>query len=848
MLRQIDIIFIILSVLIGMDVPARADDTQEPTPPATVDETITAFQGQIDVLFAPETDPSLRLNTARALWSSRQAGTVFLEVLNSDQPPEIKALICQAMIQPPHLFIPESNISEIPETFLEPLMGCFLSDAAALSSRAKNVLLHYPRSQLIDRLVSLIDDGTQAMQNRMAVVAFIGQLPGKRPIQTLVSFLDHPDEQLQRKVLQVLIDTLAFDSATTKESIQEQIWPQMAKMSDKEFLRRQLALQKEQHLVSEQQNEQLQQQFDLLKQRYLQTQTDLLDQIPDALQKIQFLQTHLEQADEKFLRRWALEKINEWCAANPALPQEQTQQLIALLAGYIADDNSVVRQLTANALEKMADDAQATAQPLLAQLTVEMNPQAQIAQMEALGIMAYAPAVDQAIRLLNSVQPDVATQAARTIGNIAVADSRLNDDEQLHRISQALIQRYSMANGSGDIRREIINAIWKLASRPTFQTQARTLFPEILKQALSDTDGNCRSSAVRALTVLLGPEVFACILTPPTYLLDDADPSVRFRVIEAIQKHGGSHQLDQIQQRLAVEKLPDTVKALRTTFVDILRKQNTEQVYQWAQQMINSSADSKETQLLFDQVINLLWQKIAQDKTENRAVSVDVELFALIRLADTAERTSQPLQSLNWYQKILDLQTTDEIKDTYRLKIINLALAQPDEAIVSAAQSAVGSMANGTRLNEVTDRFNDLCQQLSLEDDLLWLNTAQTLARLLPPLTGKIDPQSLQLCDQKKREITQILLDRQINLLQSDKPDEPEVIKIIVSFNKPLAKYSVQAPVEQKLKLLTQFRQSLEPKQPPAPQPEPTTPPQQPPVTPVDTPPDETTAQPETTG
>ena len=75
-------------------------------------------------------------------------------------------------------------------------------------------------------------------------------------------------------------------------------------------------------------------------------------------------------------------------------------------------------------------------------------------------ILAYLPATEQAIDLLSAQVPDVAAQAARMLGHIAVVDSELNTEEQLDRISQALIQCYTHSQNSAIVRREIINAIW----------------------------------------------------------------------------------------------------------------------------------------------------------------------------------------------------------------------------------------------------------------------------------------------------------------------------------------------------------------------------------------------------
>ena len=585
----------------------------------------------------------------------------------------------QALAESYTLLQTDHEIVTFPAELIDPLIQSLQTEDPQLSYWITRLLTHSPPQPLTGLLGQVANDQTRPTPDRLTAIAALQLRTGKKAVTILVALLDDPDGSICQMAFQSLSNLLALDPSVTMEQIQEQIWPNLKKLSQAAFLQRQLVISADRILAAKQLQSEQTDQLEQLKQRYLESQTQWLNQITDPDAKLQILQGYLENPEEPFLRIWVLEQINEWCSSSTISSPEQGQNLVDLLVNFISDSNGQIRQLTANALEKLVENAQSAALALTEQLTVETNPQAQIAQLEALSILAYIPATAQAIRLLQADVPDVAAQAARMLGNIAVVESKLNNKKRFDEISQALIQRYSKANGSAIVRREIINAIWKLASLQSYQPDARTLFLEILRDALTNADGNCRSFAVRALTELFKQEVFPFILSETAYLLDDEDSSVRFRVLEAFQKYGNTDQLIQLRERLEKEEETDLIKSLRTTFADILQKQSTDQVYHWAQQLQESqeSRHPKELRLLADQVIDLLWKKIVEDKTQNRPVPVDFELLALTQLALKTEQSSQPELALNWYQKIIDLDVSEEIKKPYHLKIAELLPPEP---------------------------------------------------------------------------------------------------------------------------------------------------------------------------
>lgn len=562
---------------------------------------------------------------------------------------------------------PESLVGQDENHDASPIQG--LLDLLFLQSEESTV----------EPLAEIANNQALGDSDRLTAIAALQELPGKEPVAILVALLNDPNDSIYTCALEALNQSLALEPPISAEQFQNEVWPHLKKMSEKDFLQRQLALRTDRLRAVERQRVALENQLEQLKQHYLKTQTQWIEKISDPDEKLVALQTYLQDPGGDFLRVWVLEQINLWCASSTTSQPAQVQVLVDLLATFIGDSNRQVRRLTAKALEQLVEHSQTTAPALTEQITVEIDPQAQIAQLEALSILAYVPATPQAIRLLQADVPDVAAQSARMLGNIAVVESELNSKEQLDHISQALIGRYSRANGSAIVRREIINAIWKLASLESYQPQARTLFPEILKEALTNADGNCRSFAVRALTVLFGAEVFPFILSPTAYLLDDRESSVRFRVIEAIEKHGNANQLAQLRQRLEVEEQGDLNKSLRATFSEILQTQPTKKVYDWAQQLqqTQESQNPKELRLLANQVIDLLWKKIGEDKAQNRAVPVETELLVLMQLAKNAEQSSQPKLALSWYEKIIGLEIAEEIKQPYRQKIEAINTPEP---------------------------------------------------------------------------------------------------------------------------------------------------------------------------
>jgi HEAT repeat protein len=646
----------------------------------------TAACAKIDTLLevyrSTQSDPATRLAAAQSLLRDRQ-GLKRLQETLSGEDHEAQKIIFQALAQSLSLLQTDNQAMNFPPELIDPLIKAAQANHPQQSYWIDRILNHSPQQPLTSLLAKMAKNKKRSTPDRLTAIAALQLRPGKKTVTTLVALLDDPDKLISQRAFQSLCKTLATDPSLTTDQFQKQIWTKLKKLSETAFLQQQWAINTEKLWEAEQLNSELANQLEQLKERYLTSQTNWLNQITDPDLKLAKLKGYLQDSDDLFWRIWVLEQINEWCSSSTVSSTKEAQELVELLSKFISDSNSHVRQLTANALEKLVENAQTAAPALAEQLKREDDPRALIAQLEALSILAYLPATPQAIELLNCDLPDVAAQAARMLGNIAAVDSELNTKEQMDQISQALIQRYYQANESAIVRREIINAIWKIASLQSYQPHARTLFPEIHKKALTNADGNCRSFAVRALTELFKQEVFAFILSGSVYLLNDEDPSVRFRVIEAFEKYGHAGQLIALREQLEKEDIADLIKSLRATFIAILQNQSTEKVCQWAKQLqeTQDSQNPKELQLLADQVIELLWQKIGEDKTQNLPVPVEMEWLALTQLAHKTEQSSQPEQALSWYQKIIKLQVSEEIKSPYRQKIQEILPPKPPETI-----------------------------------------------------------------------------------------------------------------------------------------------------------------------
>jgi len=739
----------------GTDVPAEA-----------VTPTIQAL---LDGLMSDQAEASVRLNQARALLSDSQAHPKLIEILNKNNNTTAKIFICRAIASRSGEILPLNGSQILPESFIDPLFKTLFSENAELSSWSAQAIASCQSHPLVERLRLLVADETQSLTYRLAGISALELMTGKEPVLALSALLNDKDSQIQNRAALSLASILGASKPVTAEQFINQYQPQIQKMDDLSYLRWQLVL-KQKQLLKMQQTLQTSD-TEIKNLRKWQQQAILADfnRLTDSSAKLELLKKYLIDQPDESLRISALLCANTWCKAANMQSDPIVPPLLELLTGFIVDANPKVRELTATTLGLLAENAILTAPTLLIQLTKEENPQTQAAMLETLGIFSHVPAAEQALKLLDSPEPDVVVQAARMLGKLCAAQSPPLQEGMVLQITQALAGSYQKPNVSVKVRQSLVEAMRKISSQDKYKKSASQYFNDLLHQALQDKEPALRSAAVYAIANLLGPNSLA-ILIEQNKLLDDTDAAVRFAVIEAIRNYGGKELLPVLIQQLTKETNTSAMDTIQDAFLHILDNSKPEEYYQWIIDLQNAN---EKVQPLHERLILVMLEKIRQLKNnEGQTVNPKYEMEALSQLIRIYVRKGQ----------------YDTLIQTY------------------AAMLALDQAAGLAHLMQT-------CDQLDLNDDVQLMGAGTLLAGVIVPIQQFPSPESKSQWDQRRLQVALRLIESQEKLLSLETGKEnPQAIKLLSQLHKQLKDYpALDAPINQRRAKLQEFRTILIP-------------------------------------
>lgn len=727
------------------------------------------IQALLDGLMSDQAEASVRLNQARALLSDSQAHPKLIEILNKNNNTTAKIFICRAIASRSGEILPLNGSQVLPESFIDPLFKTLFSENTELSSWSAQAIASSQSHPVVERLRLLVADETQSLTYRAAGISALELMTGKEPVLALGALLNDKDPQIQNRAALSLASILGVSKPVTAEQFTNQYQPQIQKMDDTSYLRWQLVL-KQKQLLKMQQTLQASD-TEIKNLRKWQQQAILADfnRLTDSPAKLELLKKYLIDQPDESLRISALLCANTWCKAANMQSDPIVQPLLELLTGFIVDANPRVRELTATALGLLAENAILTAPALLIQLTKEENPQTQAAMLETLGIFSHVPAAEQALKLLDSPDPDVVVQAARMLGKLCAAQSPPLQEGMVLQITQALAGSYQKPNVSVKVRQSLVEAMRKISSQEKYKKSASQYFNDLLHQALQDKEPALRSSAVYAIANLLGPQSLA-ILIEQNKLLDDSDAAVRFAVIEAIRNYGGKDLLPILIQQLTKETNTSAMDTIQDAFLHILDNSKPEEYYQWIIDLQNAN---EKVQPLHERLILVMLEKIRQLKNnEGQTVDPKYEMEALSQLIRIYVRKGQ----------------YDTLIQTYT-------------AMLSLDQAA--GLAH----------LMQTCDQLNLNDDVQLMGAGTLLAGVIVPIQQFPSPESKSQWDQRRLQVALRLIESQEKLLSLETGKEnPQAIKLLSQLHKQLKDYpALDAPINQRRAKLQEFRTLLVP-------------------------------------
>ncbi len=701
----------------------------------------------VETLLSNNLEAARRKAIADALLADPKAHPALIKVLNGDDHITAKIIICQSIALQNDSFLPLQNQSGFDQSFIDPLFKALFSKNTDLSLAAAHALVKC-RDGVTTRLGKIVTDQKQPVQYRLAAITALELIPGKASLMPLAKLLTDTNPIVQKKAAHAINTMLYLPDPPNIDLLTKKYLPNLKKISEKDFLLWQLQQRKAQLQNEQNDIQKLQKNITQLRQQHIKALGIIFDNLKTPAEKLKTLKQYLNTKQPDYLRDWAMQQICTWSTTTSASSSTTAQELVNLLSTLISDKDPKVRQLTAIALSQLDfDKALPTAGKLLEQLSKEHDPTTQADILSCLGTFEYVPAIDQALALLtdttssskakpNATTPQkpttqaiVAQAAAQALGKIASSSTDDITKEQANKIAKQLAQAYHKWQNSPPVIREIILAMKKIASQPKYHAQAIKFFDKILRQALNSNDATIRSQAVYALTELYQDKILA--LLQKKSMLNDKDPLVRHAVIAAMEQYGKANQLIQLQQRLETETDMDVRDRIINAFGKILGTLSTEQAYLWAN---NLSGKGKNAALksLKQQAVRILWDKISKAQANGTKVNWKYNQLAWENLGDFALANDLPDQALRWYNKLLTLPVSQQKKDDYRLKIINIALNSDDNNLLSAAQPVV--LSSQPKLNLALNIIAQYIDKLDLTNQQQLIRYASILTKLIIPL------------------------------------------------------------------------------------------------------------------
>ncbi|MBN1435446.1 MAG: hypothetical protein JW936_00070 [Sedimentisphaerales bacterium] len=789
----------VLLLAAGLLSYARADEG---------DGELSPVQVMLQVVLSDSTDMPLRLNNARILFKDPSAHQVLADMLNSPGSIQAKKILCRVIATSGADFPTAASQTATPEIFIDPLFNLLGSTDPELSYWAGQALTRF-RDGVVARLGE-IAASPEAMENqRSASISALEIMPGKEAVLAIGEVLDTENTAIAELASQVLAGRLGLAQPITAEQYRSDYFPVLRVMSAEAFLRWQVGIERRMLQQLERDSDRNAEQIDYWRRRALESLGQRFDQLQGQA-RVSFLAEQLarEQSDE-VVRLWALEKVRVWCESGSVGNNGTATALLDFLRPLIADPSDAARQMTARIIARLGEQGRVLAEPLAAQLRVEAVPDVLAAQLETLGNLQYAPAASDFLHCLASNESEVVIQAARALGRVIESSSAPLSAEVMQNAITTLRDVYRNGPSDALVRGELIRVMQKISGQEAYRDTALREFDPILIEALSNTDGGVRRSAVSALTTLHNADVLA-ILEQQRNPLDDMDTRVRFVVIDAFSRYGHMNELGLLRSSLVRETdnvlTDDIVGACRA----ILQRNPMGESYSLVVDLANAEGNLA---LLYREALLILTDKITEQRNSGGVVSADIEEEAYRQMAALSEADGEVGQAVTWYVRLLSLDISPEQRAVYQLKVVDFALSNVDsDAILSSVGQVVPAWIAQPDGADVLDRLEQYYQALSLDEAVQTRQAARIVTSLISP--SQVFPTEQLAAEWRQRRLNiavALIEQQQSSLAQENGVLDPQAVRLAMQLDGRLTGFPFEGTLAEKQGSLAQFHEILVP-------------------------------------
>ena len=781
---------------------------EEPAEPSAADV-------MLQTILSDSTPEDIRQANAESLYRDPTAHDALAAVLGGDGNHQARVIICRLLAARGEAFPATNGDASIPAVFFDPLFAALRSEDAELSLVAARGLAQC-HDGVVARLASIAAGQGEPPAHRLAALRALELTPGRQAVLALGGLISDGDEQIVAKASQAVAMRLGLSAAADPSIFREQLQAQLEKMSDDDFLRWELILERR---SSRQVGEQLagtRRQVDQWQQWCLIGWSWEFERREPAA-KLAFLSERLSTAGDALVRTWSLEQVNSWCDGGTAEQDGVAPEVASFLSGFVADDDAGVRRLAARSAWQLGESGRVLAQAIAEQLGAEQDRQAQAEQLRAVGAFAYVPAADTAMNLLGCGDLAVAIEAARALSKVIVGGSDAVSSELTERIAKRVVTVYPQQPSSAALRSELIGVMNKIAGLSGNRDLAVGQFGSVLQDALGDEAGVVRLNAVRVLDDLYGADTLAMLVEGDRDMLSDGDTRVRAAAIDVVRQYGGADELQKLRDRLSRETEQEVINtAILPACKAILERLDAAESHRLVVDLRSLQGNEEG---LHRVSLACLLAKIAEDRSADRPVPSEFEQEAYVQKAELELRANQPEQAANWYAKLLNLDLTAELRSDYAKKLLALLLDHSDnQTILAEATSGVSQWLAGAGSEDGWAMIGQACDSVDPAKADQAVDVARIVVALVVPIKEHSSPETQARWVTRREALALRLVDQQYSIVKDTKGKaNAEVISLIKGLDGRLNNYPVNGSLEQQLVALDSFRAIL---QPPPPQPE----------------------------
>lgn len=517
------------------------------------------------------------------------------------------------------------------EMFKDPLFALLGPDTKLTEAGAQALANFKGNPEVLNRLANFANDRRGRAPVRTSTIKALGTLVEKRAAEIIMNLLtrDAEDAEIRNAAADALMQMTGLRANGRDVQVWQQWWAANGGKNDADF--------KNDLLYSRAAR------FDQLQLRYSTFRNEVQAQLAAHYQSVaepqkpEVLVRYLKSPEPEIRTVGARLIHDDAINARPigAVAKERLREMIG-------DSAPEVRMEVARAF-RVINDADAL-EALLAQLAQEPNPDVRAELAAAIAPILDLRAVPALLKQLDDSSYRAAEAAANALGRLAPV-IRKTAPEMVPTVSGKIVGLIDAMSGipaAAGLRETSVEALIPLEDPNMLAVFSRLLRPE--------ESARVRKAALRGLAELRDPRAADTIAN--SLLLDDADPSVRLRAVEALGSTATFAHAQRLWERMNPANEPDAAvrKAAWTALQSLFPNAPLEQLAQWADRF----RDQPEQRLT---VLLAMRDSLVRNRDEDQ--------LAVIRqnIGETLLKLSRPDEAAQYFKMSLDYYRAREVRD-----------------------------------------------------------------------------------------------------------------------------------------------------------------------------------------